>query len=259
MGLRFQLVLALSTLMIISTAFAGSSKAADTPDFSQTDSEAGFETSGEQFCAPTSVSNSLMWFAAHGYQELLPAAENKHDAQAEIIRQLGGGEFMNTSPAIGTDVRQIISGARKYVQQAGYQVSEIRYEGWRPAGDAVTAEIPDLDDIKATIDDDKGAVWLNVGWYRFDEEASEYERRGGHWVTVVGYDGDDLLIHDPSPATGDEFWTQRVSLTALTGGQLTGQQANLPRDAAGYYEVTGEMKKGSSTCILDGAVLMTLE
>jgi hypothetical protein len=52
-----------------------------------------------------------------------------------------------------------------------------------------------------------------------------------------------------------------LSLEELTEGRLTGgRQANLPRSAAGYYEVGGEMAVGSGkTCILDGAVFLRLE
>ena len=78
-------------------------------------------------------------------------------------------------------------------------------------------------------------------------------------MTVVGYDGDDLLIHDPSPAAGSGFRTQRISLEELSEGRLTGKQKNLPRPAAGYYEVGGEMAAGGKTCLLDGAVFLRLE
>jgi hypothetical protein len=76
---------------------------------------------------------------------------------------------------------------------------------------------------------------------------------------VVGYNGDDLLIHDPSPRAGAGFSTQRISLETIEEGRLTGRQANLPRSAKGYFIVGGEMKVSKNvTCILDGAVVMTL-
>ena len=79
-------------------------------------------------------------------------------------------------------------------------------------------------------------------------------------MTVVGYAGDDLLMHDPSPSAGSAFRTQRVSFEELTEGRLTGKQKNLPRDAAGYYEVGGGMAVAKGyTCILDGAVFLRLE
>jgi hypothetical protein len=234
-------------------------KASSIPDFLQTDREAGFAKAGSQFCAPTAVSNSLMWLAAHGYGELRPEGGAKA-AQIAMIKTLAGADYMKTSPSIGTDVAQVIKGVSAYIEDAGYTIEELAYEGWRPAPDEnTTSEVPSLDDIKTTIASERGAVWLNVGWYTYDEDDDTYERSGGHWVTVVGYDHDDLLIHDPSPGAGAAFRTQRITLEELTSGRLIGKQAHLPRPAEGYYEVGGEMAVGDKTCILDGVVLLTLE
>jgi hypothetical protein len=235
-------------------------KASAVPDFLQTDREAGFAKSGSQFCAPTAVSNSLMWLAENGYEDLRPSGSAKK-AQIAMIRKLSGPEFMKTSPSIGTDVAEVLAGVEAYVDEAGYTISELAYAGWRPAPEEkVASEYPDLSDIKTAIAGDQSAVWLNVGWYAYDEESGEYVRKGGHWVTVVGYDHDDLLIHDPSPSAGASFRTQRITLDELTEGMLTGNQRNLPRSAEGYYEVSGEMAVSSErTCILDGVVMLTLE
>jgi hypothetical protein len=235
-------------------------KARSIPDFLQTDPEAGFAKSGSQFCAPTAVSNALMWLAENGYEDLRPEGSAKK-AQIAMIKALSGSGYMKTSPSIGTDVSQVLTGVEAYVTEAGYSTSELSYAGWRPAPmDYVSGESPDLEAIKVAVADDQSAVWLNVGWYTYDEESGEYERYGGHWVTVVGYDQDDLLIHDPSPSAGSGFRTQTISLEELTEGRLTGNQLGLPRSAEGFYEVGGEMAvPNGKTCILDGAVVLTLE
>lgn len=259
-----QTLIAALALTLLATAAAAQdahrSKASSTPDFMQTDREGGFAGSGSQYCAPTAVSNSLMWLAANGYEELRPAGNQKR-SQIALIRTLGGGDYMKTSPSAGTDVAQLLNGVEAYVTEAGYGISELSYQGWRPVpGDYLAGKFPDLDAIRTAIADDTSAVWLNVGWYSWDEEREEYVRNGGHWVTVVGYDGDDLLIHDPSPAAGSAKRTQTITLEELSEGRLTGRTPNLPRSAAGYYEVGGEMAVASGkTCILDGAVFLTLE
>ena len=236
------------------------SKARSTPDFLQTDREGGFARGGTQFCAPTAVSNSLMWLAANGYDDLIPSGSGK-EAQIEMIRTLSGPDYMKTSPTGGTDVATVISGIETYVTEAGYSIAELSYEGWRPApDDALAGEYPLLEDIQNGIAGDQGAVWLNVGWYRYDEDTDEYTRGGGHWVTVVGYAGDDLLIHDPSPSAGAGFRTHRITLEELSSGELKGSHPNLPISASGYYEVGGEMVVADGwTCILDGAVFLVLE
>ena len=245
---------------LLAQAAAYRAKASAIPDFLQTDREAGFAKSGSQFCAPAAVSNSLMWLADHGYPNLRLSG-NARTAQIAMIRKLSGPRFMKTSPSIGTAVAQVLAGVAAYVAAAGYKIRELKYEGWRPAArDMAASKYPNPGDIKAAVADDRKAVWLNVGWYSYDEDSGDYVRSGGHWVTVVGYDHDDLLIHDPSPAAGAGFRTQRVTLDKLTEWRLTGEQRNLPRSARGYYEVGGEMAVASGkTCILDGAVLLTLE
>ncbi len=247
-------------LLLLTSPLYAASKASQVPDFLQTDREAGFANAGSQYCAPTAVSNSLMWLAANGYEDLRPEG-NARAAQIEMIRTLGGDDYMKTSPSIGTNTAQLIRGVETYVNEAGYTIEELSYEGWR----AVDAEYragnrPDLDDIKTAIRDDRSAVWLNVGWYKYDEDSGDYLRKGGHWVTVVGSIGDDLLIHDPSPSAGANFRTQRVSLDEITEGRLTGGERNLPRSAEGLYEVGGEMAVSKGyTAVLDGAVFLRLE
>ncbi|UQN09369.1 C39 family peptidase [Deinococcus sp. QL22] len=236
---------------------ASSSKVAATPDFLQTDPKAGFASAGAQFCAPTAVSNSLTWLGTHGYPALLPQGSNLHNVQANLIRLLGSASFTNTDPASGTGPAQLMRGVGQYVQKAGYGISELSYEGWRavPAAQRVSMT-PDLDNIRDVIDDDAGAVWLNVGWYRYDENDDTYERSSGHWVTVVGYGGDDLLIHDPATSVGR---TERATVTPLASGSLVGQEANLPRAAEEYYELGGSLARENWVAILDGAVFLLLD
>ncbi|HVE72180.1 MAG TPA: hypothetical protein VNI54_12495 [Thermoanaerobaculia bacterium] len=201
-----------------------------------------------------------MWLAANGYEDLRPEGSAR-EAQIAMIRELAGSDSMGTSPTIGTNAAQLIRGVESYVTAAGYTIAELSYEGWRAVGeDYEYSEHPAIEDIKAAIADDQSAVWLNVGWYEHDEDSGDYARKGGHWVTVVGYDGDDLLIHDPAPNAGPRFRTQQISLEEIAEGRLTGNERNLPRDAAGYYEVGGEMAVSTGKiCILDGAVFLRLE
>jgi hypothetical protein len=252
--------IALFSVTLLAQPASYRAKVQNTPRFLQTDRDAGFENAGDQYCAPTAVSNSLMWLANHGYRKLKPAAGSEKAAQILMIKQLADSDLMNTNPEKATDVSEVIAGVQGYVENAGYEIDTLQYSGWRPApDDAASGEYPDLDSVKEAIADPHGAAWLNVGWYRYNESSGNYARSGGHWVTVVGYDGDDLLIHDPSPRAGSGFSTQRITLEAIEEGQLTGRQTNLPRSAEGYFIVGGEMKVSKNvTCILDGAVVMKL-
>ena len=263
--MRHALVLTLVVLVgvpVFGQPAESDDKADATPDFLQTDPGSGFAESGSQFCAPASVSNSLMYLADHGYGKLRPQAKTAKEAQAQIIRTLGSSEYMNTNPSIGTSPSEVTLGVRKYLQEHGCAIERLEYQGWRPGPDGNEAEHhhPDLRALKQVLANPRGAVWLNVGWYTHDAESDEYARDGGHWVTAVGYRGDTLLVHDPSPRAGAEAWTQDVTVGTIASGELTGDNKGLPQPAAGYLRLGGEMSlpERADTCILDGVVLLVL-
>src|SRR6266446_4771239 len=75
----------LFSVTLLAQPSAYRAKVQNTPRFLQTDRDAGFENAGDQYCAPTAVSNSLMWLANHGYRKLKPAAESDKDTQIQMI------------------------------------------------------------------------------------------------------------------------------------------------------------------------------
>lgn len=249
-------------------------RSASTPDFCQTDPAADFGGKGGVFCGPVAVANSLMYLAESGFPKVRPDASTDKEAQIALVQRLAAREFMDAATRNGTSTPRLMAGVQRLVEQAGYQVVRLEQQGWRertrqfPA----QAEIPSLDWIREGLAADSGAVWLNVGWYKFNPETREYHRFAGHWVTLVGYgkDRDDadeppvLLIHDPAPRTGMEPLTQRVRLAVIDEGIL---QRNLTadkvrrRDAAGFFEMKGEMKlkPGADAAILDTAVVLLVK
>src|SRR5438105_2216253 len=74
------------------------SKAALTPTFWQRDPDANFEDEGRMHCAPTSVSDGLIYLSkAFGYKNLVPGSTHKD--QIKLIKELAD-EF-STDPSIG--------------------------------------------------------------------------------------------------------------------------------------------------------------
>jgi hypothetical protein len=64
---------------------------------------------------------------------------------------------------------------------------------------------------------------------------------------------------DAAPPHANPSVFLSLILEELTEGRRTGQQKNLPRAAAGDYELGGEMAvSAGKTCILDGAVFLRL-
>lgn len=241
-------------------ALGVAAKSLEMPDFLQTDPRAGLARSGSQFCAPTAVSNSLMWIAGHGAPNLRPPGKDAVAAQADLIRILGGPGYMGTRPDVGTDAAELVRGVERYVRDRGYALHLLVYQGWRPVPEGRRDGFrPDPAALARVITRERGAVWLNVGWYSYDRARGAYRRNRGHWVTLAGVDGETLLVNDPSPRAGAGPSTERVTLRPLAG-RLEGDKAGLPLDARGYFALEGlrSMPRGADTVILDGAVLFAL-
>jgi len=214
---------------------------------------------GNQYCAPVSASNGLAWLAKRGYPNLMP------NNQVDLAKELGSPSFMNTSEIDGTGPKAIISGLMKYVKAQGYATASVKYQGWRSVNRQAARRIPGHSSPLRIGNGlrDKSIVLLNVGWYK--KVGSEYQRLGGHWVTLVGTEKGDspiLIIHDPA-GRSPEGIHERVTATRIRTGSLTGNKRELPTKAAGAWELGGELKfstkKGADTAILDCAVLLRLK
>lgn len=182
-----------------------------TPDLCQADKAARLPKDGKGFCAPVAVSNSLVWLARNGYPDLLPKTGSRRMTQPQLAMLLGKPGYMDTSDDLGTSPTDLLTGISRFLGETGYDYEYLAYQGWRnhPAAMSGNREKPDIDWIKDGLVGDS-AVWLNVGWYAYDPMTEIYERKGGHWVTLVGYGVDRkgranpeiLIIHDPSTRSG---------------------------------------------------------
>ncbi len=244
------------------------------PDFCQTDPAGKFPDKGGDFCAPVSVSNSFLYLSKSGYPKLRPAAATDKDAQIKLIHRLASKDFMDTIEKDGTSPPRLMAGVQRSVGDAGYEIVRLEQQGWKESTKTFprTAEVPSLEWMKTGLSAPRGAVWLNVGWYAANAETKEFQRKGGHWVTLVGYGKDrsgkddplTLQIHDPAPRTGMKPLTQWIKLSSLDQGTLqrtTGNDEVRRREAKGFYTMQGEMKlkTGADTAILDAAVILQLK
>src|SRR2546425_7751920 len=95
------------------------SKADLTPVFWQRDPDADFEDEGRMHCAPTSVSDGLIYLAkAYGMKNLVPGTGHKD--QISLIQELA--EEFGTDPSIGgTNPDKILTGLQSYVESKGYE------------------------------------------------------------------------------------------------------------------------------------------
>lgn len=257
---------ALSTVVLLGCAIACAKETTttqfvqriqDTPDLPQINEL--LPGRGGQYCAPVSASNALAWLSERGYPKLMPGP------QIELAKLLGTKELMNTATNDGTGVQDVVNGLTTYVDQCGYTIDELTYQGWRSARKKSLHRLPghaDVHEIAKRFSPDTVGL-LNVGWYK--RKGDDFERHGGHWVTLVGFEPGEpatLLIHDPA-SRSPEGENERVTAKLLRSGKLVGNNRELPTSAAGAWELGGELKlnkkKGVDTAILDGVVLLRLK
>ena len=215
------------------------------PDFTQSRISEPAYAYGAELCAPVAVSNSLSWMT------------NTRSMQTELVKLLASRDYMNTDVSRGTRTSDLLYGVHAIAKDlfAGY--SSLEYQGWKkhPARFSTGVEIPDIGWITEGVSRNS-AVWLNVGWYQHDNKHNVYHRVGGHWVTLAGYDGDVLIIHDPAPRAGLSFANEYVQTSLIKDGYLADKNTGFYRPAAGYPLLGQGMhiKSIADVAIIDGAV-----
>ena len=213
-------------------------------DFTQTDVKGKNSGNGQQYCAPVAVSNSLVWLG------------DQKD-QLSLIRKLASKQYMNTSLKNGTGTTGVLRGVERISKAlfGGYEYLE--YEGWRkhPTSYSRGVKRPDIERLKSAVSR-RSSAWVNVGWYQYSERKNEYKRVGGHWITLVGSNGKQLIFHDPAPRAGGGFSNEFVNYSIINSGMLVGRKSGLPTKAKGYISLERGMhiKSSADFAIIDGVV-----
>jgi len=199
-------------------------------------------------CAPVAVANSMSWLQGRMSTEF----------QVALVNKLSSRGYMTTRPLRGTQLPSVLAGVRRYVTETWGGYHELAYAGWgETQDDYASADIATLPWLVAGLGPGR-AVWLNVGWYRGDGD-KVLRRVGGHWLTLVGYKEERLLVHDPGPWAGSEPVTQGVMLRDLGTAVLVGDFPGLPASAAGRLELVDLPRPDASyVVVLDGAVRLQL-
>jgi len=215
------------------------------PDFTQSRITGWQYGHGSELCAPVAVSNSLLWLA------------NMRSGQAELAKLLASSRYMNTDVWRGTRTTDILTGVDTIAMDLFGGYTGLEYQGWKkhPVQYSTGVEVPDIHWIRAGVEKDT-AVWLNVGWYRYDRRKNSYNRVGGHWVTLAGYDANILIIHDPAPRAGHGFANEHVHTSPIEDGTMSDRATGFYRPARGYL-LLGEgmhIKSIADVAIVDGAI-----
>jgi hypothetical protein len=242
----------------------GTGKIEGTPGFCQEDEEAGFADGGSNYCAPTAISNGLIYLAqARGLAALAPGSA--HADQINLIKELAAD--MGTDPKNGTDPDRITTGLRRYVEGKGLRVGRLEVATWRKLGlenrACSVGKAPELEWMRAAAADPDCVEVFNVGWYR--TEPNGYSRHGGHWVTVVGAGPGprDFSIHNPLLRPQTQKTKMGVALTLLDRAfAISDASGKVSGNMGGYYRVDGPgLPLGSKTAaaVLDSVIVFSVQ
>ncbi len=203
----------------------------------------------EQTCLPTSTANLIIWFGHHGYPRLIQPGATESDRDLNTVHRI----MADTDARFdwGTQMSMITYGIERYIHEAGYDC-DVEFRGL--AGEKAFSE----DWLKENDDPNKGFVLL-LGYCHYDPGNNSFSNafNAGHAVTLVNYEPDTLLIHDPAHEN-DEPGRKIVTPQTITQG--TWQETGLKAPVAGLLLLSGSLLEApdDSQVMLTGAVCITM-
>jgi hypothetical protein len=260
------------------------------PHFYQRDPRWGLTIAGENYCVPTSISDSMVFFATSGFERLLPPDNpDRYLAQAELINKLASSGYMATNPDSGTTPGGALHGIRKYVEENGYTCQRLEYAGWRTLPRQIrklyVGSHPDLDWVKTCVADPRGTAWLEIGYYVHGDTPGVWKRLQGHCVVAIGYGTDGAGVNPniflvDNPAVGPMVWAspadraagrtsrpitiadEAITLTPAGPLELLGTKAKVARNVNGLFQVDGPgvpySHKKYDIAFLDGVIVLVV-
>jgi len=163
---------------------------------------------GANYCVPTAMSNSIMWFDDNGYDYLVPNTADRKKDQFDLINVLDDPQYCNTGANTGSSVTDYVPGLQQWFDDnsAGQTQFGVKYQGLHYTGSLWTGDhAPQESWIKEELARCEDVI-LRVGWYEL--VGGSLYRMGGHGVTFVGYDDTNtsynpgaVIIHDPDDGT----------------------------------------------------------
>ncbi|MCS7237869.1 MAG: BNR repeat-containing protein [Thermoguttaceae bacterium] len=226
------------------------------PDICQTDPLfADLPDGGRNLCGPAAFVNILLALSRNGGGQG-DGSGAQEMAQARELLKLLVDRYLVMSPQ-GIAPLPAMEGFERFLADHGYQ-SRMEWRGWRRGGRFATAREIDPDWLCRSIVDRSWAI-MNVGWYRVDEASKQYQRFGGHWVTLVGYRKQAsevlLFVHDPGRRSGPGKVTHQVHLRLIEDGYLAPWGGYGQQSARGIYRLEGIVLHPQAHCaLLDGVI-----
>lgn len=248
--LKFALALA-STLALASCARQADPPLPESyfpgiPDVSQVNTAFAPEGNGQALCAPVSVASALAWLEG----------DNRRESVIMLAKLLTSKKYMNTSFIAGTPLLAVIGGLEQYLKDRDIPYKGLKYAGWQWVQSANRADVPLSISWLVQGLTKRSAVWLNLGWYE-SPFPGYYRRRGGHWVTLVGYREGKLVVNDPGPWAGPGVNPQGVPPKA-TNPVLTRTEYEWEFPASPLIALPGLRTSKKRRAYIDGALILEL-
>jgi hypothetical protein len=213
--------------------------------------------------------------ADNGFEDMMLRNEDGSVSYARTAQAMDRVLNLATKGALPPS---FLRGVVRYLSEQGYTDEDYRleFQGWLHPGGFEGLTIPNIDAIKKGIIGD-GAVWLFVGFYKFDEQKDEFQIISHHYVTLVGYGVDEdgkenpevLIVHDPAPRSGPGVSHDYVHIEEIEHGRITvgpdpriaSAYSQLPVDAAGYYKLGDGLAYNpkADVAILDGVIILEMK
>ena len=231
-------------------------KIKETPDFCQADTKYGtLPKSGASHCAPVAVSNLLIYLNKNGFYKFTNSKNPTEENQFKLIKELGN--YMKTDVISGTKPKNVVIGLEHFVRDKGYNI-QVETMGWRSKKNRI-GKIPNLKWIKKSSIDNSNVI-LNIGWYKYNKSSNTYFRTNGHYISVVGFDNNFLLVHDPAKRDGLSKKTLKCSLSGLKQNSVLELKSGKKTSSKGYYKLNClQIKKGNDLAIIDGAIAFSVQ
>lgn len=213
-------------------------------DITQTDKKLKLPKDGLIQCGPVAVTNSLLRLSKIGYPNLIRNSKNDIDNLSEMINELT--EYMNVLELGYCSTKNLISGTKKYINLSGYNSNiESYYLNY------------DLELLKEELKNNS-SIFIVLRWFESINETKIKSPWTGHWITLVGYIGNNenqfILVNDPSPYAGNQS-PNKFKIKEISGN-LTDPSG---RNYKGYLELEDFYKRDpNDRAIIIGAVVLNM-
>lgn len=158
-----------------------------------------FGSKGNQLCAPTAITNAIN-FLKYKRNPAFPNLARIADMDNDGVEDTYGDQIRyffqtcQTDREAGTYYQQAIGCMKDFMTVSGYKpwayIIGPHAQEAPPGYDISSVKVPLAVDYIRYYVANQAAVLMGVGWYKFNNATNMFERVGGHFFNIYGYDYD---------------------------------------------------------------------